>query len=94
MRINEYREFDWKFNFWRTSHGAEVDLLISRGASILYAVECKSTPHVSMSDLTGFKSFHVKYPNVPCYVVCPVDHPRVVDFVRVVSPRDLMTTLS
>jgi predicted AAA+ superfamily ATPase len=93
MRLNEYHQLDWKFNFWRTSHGAEVDLLISRGASMLYAVECKSTPHVSKSDLTGLKSFHLEYPKVPCYLVCPVEHPRVLDFVRVVSPRDLITTL-
>ncbi len=92
-RINEYHQLDWKFNFWRTSHGAEVDLLISRGTSILFAVECKSTPHVSMSDLTGLKSFHFEHPGVPCYLICPVDHPRVLDFVRVVSPLDLMTTL-
>ena len=93
VRLNDYHTLDWKLNFWRTSNGAEVDLLISRGASILYAVECKSTPHVSMSDLTGLKSFHFEYPDVPCYVVCPVDHPRVIDFVHVVSPVDLMTTL-
>ena len=93
MRLNDYHQLDWKFNFWRTSHGAEVDLLVSRGASILYAVECKSTPHVSMSDLTGLKSFHSEYPNVPCFLVCPVDHPRVIDFVRVVAPHELMNTL-
>ena len=31
LRINAYQQKDWKINFWRTSHGAEVDLLISRG---------------------------------------------------------------
>jgi len=93
MRLNEYYQLDWKFNFWRTSHGAEVDLLISRGASILYAIECKSSPHVSGSDLTGLKSFHQEYPEVPCYLVCPVEHARVIDFVRVVSPFDLVKTL-
>ena len=93
MRLNEYHQLDWKFNFWRTSHGAEVDLLISRGASILYAIECKSTPHIAAGDLTGLKSFHAEHPDVPCYCVCPAEHPRALDFVRVVSPRDLVTML-
>ena len=31
IRLNEYQQKDWKLSFWRTSHGAEVDLLISRG---------------------------------------------------------------
>jgi len=93
IRLNEYHQLDWKFNFWRTSHGAEVDLLISRGTSVLFAVECKSSPHVSRSDLTGLKSFHQEYPKVPCYLVCPIEHTQVLDFVRVVSPYDLLTTL-
>ena len=46
-----------------------------------------------MNDLTGLKSFHLQYPNIPCYLVCPVEHPRVLDFVRVVSPHDLLTAL-
>ena len=40
--------------------------------------------------LTGLKAFHAEYPDVPCYCVCPTDHPRIIDFVRVVSPRDLL----
>ncbi|MEI8011633.1 MAG: DUF4143 domain-containing protein, partial [Candidatus Omnitrophota bacterium] len=91
--LNEYHQLDWKFNFWRTNNGAEVDLLISRGASILYAIECKSTPHIGLRDLTGLKAFHTEYPDVPCYCVCPVEHPRAVDFVRIVSPQELITIL-
>ncbi len=91
--LNEYHQLDWKFNFWRTSNGAEVDLLISRGTSILYAIECKSTPHIAMRDLTGLKAFHAEHPDVPCYCVCPVEHPRVVDFVHIVSPQELVSTL-
>ena len=93
LRLNEYHQLDWKLSFWRTSHGAEVDLLISRGTSLLYAIECKSTPHVSKSDLTGLKSFHAEYPQVPCFLVCPVKQPQVLDSVRILSPRDLLTAL-
>lgn len=93
MRLNEYYQLDWKLTFWRTSHGAEVDLLISRGNTILYAIECKSTPHVSASDLTGLKSFRSEYPKVPCYIVCPAEQRRIIDFVNVISPQDLFSTL-
>jgi predicted AAA+ superfamily ATPase len=40
---DDYQQKAWKFYFWRTSHGAEVDLLISRGTKLLYAIECKFT---------------------------------------------------
>jgi uncharacterized protein len=94
FRINAYRQLDWKFNFWRTSHGAEVDILISRGTKLLYAVECKSTPSVSAANLTGLKSFHTEHPEAACFLVCPVEHSMVMDFVRVVSPIDLFSNLS
>ncbi|MBW2319119.1 MAG: ATP-binding protein, partial [Deltaproteobacteria bacterium] len=53
VRLNEYDQKDWKLSFWRTSHGAEVDVLISRGTKILYAIECKFKRQPSSSDLSG-----------------------------------------
>ena len=60
VRLNEYQQKDWKLSFWRTSHGAEVDILISRGTRLLYAIECKFTKQVTTSHLSGLKSFHEK----------------------------------
>ncbi|MBI4431692.1 MAG: ATP-binding protein [Candidatus Omnitrophica bacterium] len=89
VRFNEYHQKDWKLSFWRTSHGAEVDLLISRGTKLLGAVECKSTAQVSSSDLSGLRSFHEVYPKVPCYLVAPVNHPLRLSFARVIPPKQL-----
>jgi len=93
IRYNEYHQKDWKLNFWRTSHGAEVDVLISRGAKILYAIECKLSAHPSSNDLSGLKSFHEKYPKTPCYIVAPVKHPLRISFVRVIPPTQLFKEL-
>ncbi|MCP4669371.1 MAG: ATP-binding protein [Deltaproteobacteria bacterium] len=89
IRFNEYRQKDWKLSFWRTSHGAEVDLLISRGKKILYAIECKFTKQPSSRDLTGLRSFHETHPEVPCYIVAPVNQPLRLSFVRVLPPQKL-----
>ncbi len=93
IRYNEYHQKDWKLNFWRTSHGAEVDVLISRGTKILYAIECKLSAHPSSNDLSGLKSFHEKYPKTPCYIVAPVKHPLRISFVRVIPPTQLFKEL-
>lgn len=93
IRYNEYYQKDWKLNFWRTSHGAEVDILISRGTTILYAIECKLSAHPSSNDLSGLKSFHEKYPKTPCYIVAPVKHPLRISFVRVIPPTQLFKEL-
>jgi predicted AAA+ superfamily ATPase len=89
MRINEYFQKDWKLFFWRTGHGAEVDLLILRGARILYAIECKFTPQPSSSDLSGLRSFHELYPTVPCILVAPTRLRFRISFARVIPPQIL-----
>ena len=94
IRYNEYHQKDWKLNFWRTSHGAEVDVLISRGTKILYAIECKLSAHPSSNDLSGLRSFHEKYPKTPCYIVAPVKHPLRISFVRVIPPTQLFKELA
>ena len=93
IRINEYQQKDWKLSFWRTSHGAEVDILISRGTKLLYAVECKFTKQVATSHLSGLRSFHESHPDIPCYIVSPVNQPARISFARVLPPGLLFQEL-
>ncbi len=93
IRQNEYYQKDWKLSFWRTSHGAEVDLLISRGTNILYAIECKLSTYLSPSDLSGLRSFHESHPKVPCLIVAPVKQPHKLSFARVLHPAQLLKEL-
>lgn len=46
--------------FWRTAHGAEVDLLIERGGRFV-AIECKLTEHPDNSSLKGIKELQKLY---------------------------------
>ena len=85
---------DWKLSFWRTSHGAEVDLLISRGTKLLYAIECKFTKQPSTSHLSGLRSFHEKHTDVSCYMVAPVNQPSRLSFARVLPLHRLLQELS
>lgn len=93
IRLNEYHQKDWKLSFWRTSHGAEVDLLISRGTRLLYAIECKFKQQPSSSDLSGLRSFRENYPEVPCFVVAPVHQSFRLSFTRVLPPQQLFQEL-
>lgn len=92
-RYNEYHQKDWKLSFWRTSHGAEVDLLISRGKKILYAIECKFKQQISSADLSGLKSFHESHPDVPCSVISPINQSLKLSFVRVVPLEGFLKDL-
>jgi predicted AAA+ superfamily ATPase len=93
VRLNDYHQKDWKLSFWRTSHGAEVDILISRGTKLLYAIECKFTRQPSTSHLSGLRSFHKQHIDVPCYIVAPVHLPYRLSFARVIPPHKLLQEL-
>jgi len=91
--LNEYHQKDWKLSFWRTSHGAEVDLLISRGTTLLYAIECKFKQQPSATDLSGLRSFHETHTDVPCFIVAPVSQSFRLSFARVLPPQKLFEEL-
>lgn len=74
-------------------HGAEVDLLISRGTKLLYAIECKFKRQPSSSDLSGLRSFRENHSNVPCFIVAPVNQSFRLSFARVFPPQKLFKEL-
>ncbi len=89
-RVNDYGDKDFRLSFWRTSHGAEVDLLVERAGKILGAFECKSTPNISAADLTGLRAFSEVHPKTPLHVVAPVKEPRKIGNVTTIPPHDAL----
>jgi len=64
-----YKKLDYQLYYWRTRHGAEVDVLICRGNSILHAIEIKSSQYIAKENLTGLNSFIHENPKVLAYVL-------------------------
>ncbi len=64
-----YNRLDYQLFYWRTNHGAEVDILICQGKRILAAVEIKSMARIGSEKLTGLLSFLADQPTVPGYVL-------------------------
>lgn len=64
-----YRRADLELYYWRTNHGAEVDLLICEGNRIKWAIEIKASQQISMETLSGLRSFMEDNPDVPAYVL-------------------------
>jgi predicted AAA+ superfamily ATPase len=92
-RLNDYGTKDWRLSFWRTSHGAEVDLVVQHGGKARGAFECKSTPSVASRDLGGLFAFRELHPGVPLHVVAPVKAPARLDDVLVLPPREALALL-
>ncbi len=69
MAIIHYRRLDYQLYYWRTNHGAEVDLLICQGSRILCAIEIKSSRSIVKEQLEGLRRFLEEHPEVPAFVL-------------------------
>ena len=69
MAFIHYRRLDYQLYYWRTNHGAEVDVLLCTGNRIICALEIKSSQNIAREKLSGLKSFMEDNPGVPAYVL-------------------------
>jgi predicted AAA+ superfamily ATPase len=82
-RLVDYCFPETRLFYYRTHHGAEVDLLFERHGRLRLAAEIKSRRSVSSSDLSGLRAFADVHPDVPCVLVADVSEPFRSDFVEV-----------
>jgi len=74
-RLAQYTRKEINLYYWRTNHGAEVDLLLERHGKILAAFEIKSASNVSGAHLSGLRAFREEHARTPCAVVSLVENP-------------------
>jgi len=73
-RLIHYAEKPYRIFHWRSSHGAEVDLIVE-SADNLWAIEIKSSPLVKSGNLKGLKSFLKEHSNARPVCVSSCDRP-------------------
>ena len=93
-RMRHYLKSDAKMFFWRTNHGAEVDLLIEKNGKITAAIEIKYMDRISTAELTGLRSFKEEYPKTPSYLVGRVGHSHELNGVHILPWQEYLRTLS
>jgi len=69
MAFIHYKRLDRQLYYWRTNHGAEVDVLVCAGNRMMCALEIKSSQHIAVETLSGLRSFMADNPGVPAYVL-------------------------
>ena len=71
VRANDYSESRFRFHYWRTSTGREVDLIMTRGPSDApKAIEIKSGSMPKESDLKGLLAFAKENEKAQLYCLC------------------------
>jgi predicted AAA+ superfamily ATPase len=72
-----YARLDMQLCYWRTNHGAEVDVLFCRADRILAAAEIKSSRAGERAGKQGLASFMSEHPDVPCFILVAGGRERV-----------------
>jgi predicted AAA+ superfamily ATPase len=66
--INDYYDLDYKFYYWRTTAGVEVDFVVY-GSKGFFAFEIKRSRMAARSDAKGLLSFKKDFPEASLYLI-------------------------
>jgi len=87
-RLIHYAEKPFRVFHWRSSHGAEVDLIVET-RDCLWAIEIKSSPIVKSGVLKGLRSFMEDHADAKPLCVSTCDKPYMAGDVPVIPWRAL-----
>ncbi|OGI20783.1 MAG: hypothetical protein A3B68_09615 [Candidatus Melainabacteria bacterium RIFCSPHIGHO2_02_FULL_34_12] len=73
MRLSRYLKKDFEFSFYRTSDGAEVDLIVESPTKEVFAIEIKSSSNMDSKTLNGLRSFKEACKRAKLFCVSLVD---------------------
>ncbi len=79
--------------YWRTNHGAEVDLIIEKHNQIKAAIEIKSSPIISGAHLSGLRSFRMEHNSTPLYVIALNSEVYEIDKVKIIPWEKFLLNL-
>lgn len=92
-RLQQYLQSEAALYFWRTNHGGEVDLIIEKNGTPVWAFEIKSSTRIVGAHLSGLRSFRKEYPKVPLGVVSQAEHPYRIEDVQVLPWKTYLEDL-
>ena len=92
-RAMHYSQSEARIYYWRTNHGAEVDLVIEKHGKVTHAFEIKSSSNISGAHLSGLRSFREEYPDAMHGLVCMARNEFDLDGVHILPWREYLELL-
>jgi len=83
FRLLTYGRQFFRIFHWRSSHGAEVDLVLEKENRV-FAIEIKSAPIVHAGDLRGLRSFIADYPHATPLCISTAERPYMAGDIPVI----------
>ena len=84
IRLNDYSESGYRFAYWRTNTGLEVDVIVYRNTlEPPWAVEIKSGDAPVEQDLKALVAFQKENPKARLYCFCQASRARLVHGIHI-----------
>ena len=93
FRAVRYSLSESRIYYWRTNHGAEVDLIIAKHGLITAAIEIKSSSVITGAHLSGLRTFRRENKNVPLFVVAENEEVYEIDGVKILPWQKFIAVL-
>lgn len=94
IRLNDYTESEYRFFYWQTNTGMEVDVILSRAATDPpIAIEIKSSEAPQEKDVKALHAFRSEHPKATLMCLCRTPHPYHLGDVLVYPWRAGLETL-
>lgn len=88
----DYKEKNNKISFFRTSDGAEVDMILEINGEV-WAIEIKSSPTPGVSDIKGLRSFIKDHKFNRAICVCTTPRKYIIDGIEFLPWTDFLQQL-
>ena len=89
-----YQGSEHSMYYWRTNHGAEVDLILEKHGKIIGAYEIKAGKRIDGSHLSGLRAFRGEHSDsVPCHVISDVPHSYEIDKIKIIPWQKYLSDL-
>lgn len=83
LKLNDYYQKDYRFNYLRTANDLEIDLVIERPGKHLLCLEIKSSHDVNAEDITNFIKLTRDIPDCEAIVLSQDQYPKKFEHVTV-----------
>ncbi|MBI2426284.1 MAG: ATP-binding protein [Candidatus Kerfeldbacteria bacterium] len=90
MRTIQYEKLDYRMSYYRTEHGAEVDLILETPRGGIKAIEIKSTDSVQGVHLSGLRSFATIAPHAELCCASLAPHRRKIGNIDILPWQDVL----
>lgn len=93
LRLNSYRELDYRFSYLRTKDDVEVDLIIERPNRSMALVEIKSGENIDERHVRSLNLFSRDFPKAQLICAAQVKRPQKIGAVSVLPWREAFDEL-